>query len=400
MKKKVNSVENFKYTTAIKMMRQMTATKRVVQGGSSAGKTYGIIPILIDKAARYPNREISIVSETVPHLRRGALKDFLKIMKATGRYNPDNYNKSHLKYEFSNGSYIEFFSADDESRQRGARRTDLYINEANNINFDAYHQLAIRTSDTIWIDFNPTAEFWAHTEVLTSDDSELLVLNYTHNEACPESFKKEVETAREKAKDNPYWENWVRVYVDGELGSLQGTVFQFEIIDDVPNEARWKGTGLDWGYTNDPTAAIDMYEWNGGVVFDEVMYDMLRDNDMGIKDVAEKLKSVGKNLQIAADTASPLLNDELETYGCRVLNKHEGKLKIVEGIDLMQERKIYVTKQSVNLIKELRNYVWAKDKTGKSLNQPIDAFNHGIDAARYIYTYRYHNKYSGNYTYY
>lgn len=400
MKKKVNSVENFKYTTAIKMMRQMTATKRVVQGGSSAGKTYGIIPILIDKAARYPNREISIVSETVPHLRRGALKDFIKIMKATGRYNPDNYNKSHLKYEFSNGSYIEFFSADDESRQRGARRTDLYVNEANNIPFDAYHQLAIRTSDTIWIDFNPTAEFWAHTEVLTSDDAELLVLNYTHNEACPESFKKEVETAREKAKDNPYWENWVRVYVDGELGSLQGTVFQFEIIDDVPNEARWKGTGLDWGYTNDPTAAIDMYEWNGGVVFDEVMYDMLRDNDMGIKDVAEKLKSVGKNLQIAADTASPLLNDELETYGCRVLNKHEGKLKIVEGIDLMQERKIYVTKQSVNLIKELRNYVWAKDKTGKSLNQPIDAFNHGIDAARYIYTYRYHNKYSGNYTYY
>uniref|UniRef100_UPI004048C9C6 terminase large subunit domain-containing protein n=1 Tax=Yoonia sp. TaxID=2212373 RepID=UPI004048C9C6 len=182
-------------TTAINKIRKLTARKKVIQGGTSAGKTFGILPVLIDLATKTDRLEISVVSESIPHLRRGAMKDFIKIMMETGRYLDSRWNRSLLTYNFGNGSYIEFFSADQEGRLRGARRNVLYVNEANNIPFDAYHQLAIRTSGDIYLDFNPTSQFWAHTEVLPDSDSELLVLNYLDNEALPETIRHDIEHA-------------------------------------------------------------------------------------------------------------------------------------------------------------------------------------------------------------
>src|SRR5690606_17290486 len=174
----VMSDEAFIYTTAIRKLRQLKKRIKIVPGGTSAGKTFGIIPILIDKAARQPGLEISIVSESIPHLRRGALKDFEKIMKATNRWIEGNYSKSLLKYTFANGSYIEFFGTDQPDKLRGARRSILYINEANNVHFEAYQQLAIRTSQEVWLDFNPTNEFWVHTELQADPDAETLILTY------------------------------------------------------------------------------------------------------------------------------------------------------------------------------------------------------------------------------
>jgi len=161
----------FIYTTALRKIRKMKSRIKIIQGGTSASKTFSILATLIDKAIKQPNLEISIVSETIPHLRRGCLKDFLSIMKNTNRYIPNNYNKTLLKYTFTNGSYIEFFSCDSEERLRGARRNILYMNEANNINYDAYLQLEMRTDQDIYIDFNPTSSFWVHTEVLTQPNS-------------------------------------------------------------------------------------------------------------------------------------------------------------------------------------------------------------------------------------
>ena len=152
---------SFIYTTAIDKLREVDSRGkriRVVPGGTSAGKTYGIIPILIDLAASKSGEEISIVSESVPHLRRGAIKDFLKIMVDTGRYIDSHWNRTLLTYTFSTGSYIEFFSADQPDRVRGPRRTQLYINEANNIAFDTFDQLLIRTSGSVWIDFKQELE--------------------------------------------------------------------------------------------------------------------------------------------------------------------------------------------------------------------------------------------------
>jgi phage terminase large subunit len=296
----------FIYTTAIKKLRKLVSRVRIVPGGTSAGKTYGIIPVLIDQAARVENLEISIVSESVPHLRKGALKDFLKIMKETGRYNDNNYNRTLLTYTFATGSYIEFFSADQESRVRGPRRNILYINECNNLTFETYHQLAIRTDMTIWLDFNPSNEFWVHTELGEDDDAETLVLTYKDNEGLNDAIIKEIEKGRKKAYHdeflpvpalfaednikNHYWDNWWRVYGLGMLGKLEGVIFEnWSIIDSVPRDAVLIGRGQDYGFTNDPTTMIAAYRWRGSVIWDEEIYQRGMTNG----DIAGAMKSVG-----------------------------------------------------------------------------------------------------------
>ena len=201
----------FVVTTAIKKLYALRKRVKVIRGGTSAGKTFGIIPILIDKAIREPGLEISIVSESIPHLRRGALKDFLKIMMATNRYRDSQFNKSTLKYNFTNGSYIEFFSVDQPDKLRGARRNILYVNECNNVPFDSYYQLAIRTSGDIWLDYNPVSAFWVDKEVIHDNDVDFITLTYLDNEALPETIIREIESAKEKAKTSTYWTNWRKV---------------------------------------------------------------------------------------------------------------------------------------------------------------------------------------------
>lgn len=385
-------IQEFKYTTSIKKLRKLTKRKRVVQGGSSAGKTFGILPILIDYAIKNPKTEISIVSETIPHLRRGAMKDFVKVMQMTGRFFDSHWNKSHLTYSFANGSYIEFFSADQESKLRGARRNVLYINEANNITFEAYHQLAIRTSDIIWIDFNPVNEFWAHEEVLKEDDSELIVLTYLDNEALPINVVKDFENAIEKAKESDYWRNWVDVYVYGKTGKLQGVVFDnYDLIDEIPNEAKLLGYGLDFGYTNDPTSCVEVYKLNNEYIYNQVLYSKGLNNI----DISELLLPICKSTMIYADSAEPKSIDELRRFGLNVIGAEKGRDSVLYGVNKMQQGRFKVTKQSTDLINELRNYTWDTDKTGKSLNKPIDRFNHAIDAIRYFLTSQ--NKYDGQY---
>jgi len=367
----------FKYTTAIKKIRSLTKRKKVIQGGTSAGKTFGILPILIDKAARTPMLEISVVSESIPHLRRGAMKDFLKIMKLTHRYVDAHWNRSLLTYTFANGSYIEFFSADMDDKLRGARRNILYVNEANNVTFEAYLQLSIRTNKEIYIDFNPTQEFWAHTEVVPQEDADFIILNYQDNEALDENIVKEIESAKEKAKTSSYWENWWKVYGLGEIGSLQGAVFNnWKQIDKIPEEAKLIGIGLDFGYTNDPTAIVEVYNWNGQRIINELCYR----SGMLNTDIAKILPS---NVPIYADSSEPKSIDEIRRFGKTIRGVTKGKDSINYGIQVMQSQEYLVTSNSTNLIKELRGYIWDTDKSGTKLNKPIDYNNHGLDALRY-----------------
>jgi phage terminase large subunit len=386
---------SFVYTTAIKKLRKLDARKKVIQGGTSAGKTFGILPILIDKAIKTPRLEISVVSETVPHLRRGAIKDFLKIMDLTGRYIEANWNRTLLTYKFSNGSYIEFFSAEQESKLRGARRNVLYINEANNISFEAYHQLAIRTSGDIWVDFNPTSEFWAHTEVLKDNDSQHIILNYQDNEALPETIVKDIESARDKAANSTYWANWWKVYGLGQIGSLQGVVIDnWQQCDKIPTDAKLVAYGTDFGFTNDPTTLIAVYKQDGKLWVDELLYR----TNMTNTDIGNHFKSLNINRsEVICDSAEPKSIEELRRQGFNVHPAMKGPDSIKIGIDILKRYDIMVTKTSTNLIKELRSYLWETDRDGKLTGKPIDHNNHAIDALRYVALNKLNNRPSGRY---
>ena len=370
-------MSEFVYTTAIKKMRALNKRIKIVQGGTSAGKTFGILPILIDRATKTENLEISVVSESIPHLRRGALKDFTKIMQLTNRWIDGHFNKSLLKYTFSNGSFIEFFSVEQPDKLRGARRNILYVNEANNIPFEAYQQLSIRTSKEVFIDYNPTHEFWAHTELMEDKDSDFLIINYLDNEALDKNIVKEIEKAKEKAKTSDYWANWWNVYGLGNIGSLEGVIFNnWKTIDSVPDDARLVGYGLDFGYTNDPTAIIEVYTYNNKRILNEICYQTQLLN----QDIAKRIKTNGI---IYADSAEPKSIEEIRRTGLNIKGVTKGKDSINFGIQIMQDNEYLVTSHSTNLIKELRYYSWDKDKNGKKLNKPIDNYNHAIDAVRY-----------------
>jgi len=373
-----SDIPDFIRTTAIDKLSKLTKRIRGVPGGTSAGKTFGIIPLLIDYAIKHKGKEISIVSESIPHLRKGAIKDFIKIMRSTGRWNERRWNRTHLKYVFGNGAYIEFFSVDMPDKLRGARRDVLYVNEANNVKWGAYMQLAMRTSRFIWIDFNPTHEFWYHTELVGEPDWEELILTYLDNEAAPEGSILEILKAKKKADaGDSWWANWYQVYGLGQIGVLEGVIFDnWDLVDEIPKEAVLVGQGLDFGYSNDATAIISIYKWNGMRILDEVLYSTGLLNT----EIAEYLRN---DCLIVADSAEPKSIEELYRMGFDIKGVTKGADSILFGIQVMQGQHYLVTSRSLNLIKEFRNYSWDEDKNGAKMNRPIDNWNHGIDAVRY-----------------
>lgn len=380
-----------KKTTAQTKIAKLRTRIRIVKGGTSASKTFTILPFLITYAIDNPNKEISVVSESIPHLRRGAIRDFVKIMTWTNIYNDNKFNKSSLTYRFDNGSFIEFFSADQPDKLRGARRDVLFVNECNNITFDAYQQMAIRTRDFIYLDYNPTHEFWVDTELANDKDISKVTLTYKDNEALEPSIVKEIEKAKERAKTSKYWENWWNVYGLGLQGTVEGVIYQdWKIIDKIPEGSRLLCTGLDFGFTNDPTAAVDIYKHNDTYILDEVIYRTGLHNN----EIYNLLK---ERRLVYADSAEPKSISELQRYGLNVTGATKGQGSVMYGIQLLQSKEIYVTSHSLNIIKEMRNYSFDKDKNGISQNKPIDAYNHCMDAIRYAASEVMGGQNSGNY---
>tara|TARA_R100001163_G_scaffold8902_2_gene8655 strand:+ start:7634 stop:8800 length:1167 start_codon:yes stop_codon:yes gene_type:complete len=385
----------FTKTKALNKLRGLDKRLRVIRGGSSAGKTIAILMILIDYACRNHYREISVVAESVPHLRRGALKDFLNILKALNRYDERKFNRSILKYEFSTGSYIEFFSTDQPDKLRGARRTDLFINECNNISFEAYQQLAVRTSNDIWLDYNPTNLFWVDKELIGQEDTDFVTLTYKDNDSLPESIIKEIEKARVKAKTSTYWANWWRVYGLGEIGSLEGACIpDWKSIDNIPDEARLLCAGLDFGYSVDPSTYIRLYKWNEAYIFDELLYR----KGMLNRDISRFLTDKRVLEPIYADSAEPKSIHEIRNYGHKIFPVTKGRDSVIYGINLINQNEVYVTSRSKNLIRELQGYVWDKDKEGNNIQKPTGLHPDCIDAARYALMMQLENPNRGKYT--
>lgn len=315
----------------------------------------------------------SIVSESFPHLKRGAIRDFISIMEEHRYFEPKRWNKTDCVYEFETGSKIEFFSADQPAKVRGPRRERLFINEANNIPFETFEQLEIRTNEFIFLDWNPTNEFWFYTEVLGKrEDVDHLILTYKDNEALNPAIIESIETRKDR-------KSWWKVYGEGLLGEVEGKIYKdWQIIDEIDHHARLERYGLDFGYSNDPTCLVAIYYFNGGYVFDEICYNL----GMSNKQIADTILNQPQALVIA-DSAEPKSIDEIKARGVNISPAEKGKDSVNNGIQLVQDQRISVTKRSVNIIREYRNYLWETDKDGKVLNIPEHAYSHSMDALRY-----------------
>lgn len=368
-------------TTAFTKIASLKQPIRVVQGGTSAGKTYSILHYLILYSLK-KKLLISIVAESIPVLKRGAYKDFQDIIIKMGLYDESHHNKTDRTYQLNN-SVFEFFSADDSTKLRGSRRDILFLNESNNITFEAFQELNVRTKQFTFLDYNPTAPFYAQSELIGQDGVDFLIVTYKDNEFLDEKIIKEIESWEQKAETSEYWKNRWRVMGLGLLGIQSGAIFNdWKEIDSLPANAELIGSGLDFGFTNDPTALVSVYRYNNEIIVDEVIYQKgLLNNQLA----ALIKQSNSKNAIIYADSAEPKSIAELKGYGLNILPVVKGKDSINYGIGLIQEQQFRVTKRSENLIKELQNYTWLKDKDGHSLNIPIDTYNHIIDALRYLY---------------
>lgn len=362
-------------TTAVSKILGLRKPLKIIQGGSSAGKTIATLLILIDRAQSEKNKVFSVVSETMPHLKRGAMRDFLNIMKEHAYYQDGRWNKSDFIYTFETGTKIEFFSADSSDKVKGPRRNVLFMNEANNISYETYRQLMLRTSEEIYLDYNPSDEFWVHTDVMKYEDHDFIILTYLDNEGLSERIVKSLESQKH---DFNFWQ----VYGLGQLGVTAARIYKdWEIIDEIPKEARLISRGNDFGYTNDPTALVDIWYCDNGYIFDEQIYETGLLN----KYLATRIKGLPQwKTLIIADSAEPKSIDELtQLYGLSVLPATKGKGSVNQGIQFVQAQKCSVTKRSTNIIREYRRYSFITDQDGKVTNEPRDADNHAMDAIRY-----------------
>ena len=365
----------FIQTQALKKILALKKRLRVVQGGTAAGKTIAILLLFIDRAQSSKNNLASVVSETLPHLKRGAVRDFLNIMEEHGYYKDALWNKSELTYTFETGSKIEFFSADQPAKVRGPRRNDLFLNECNNISYETYTQLAIRTDGDIYLDFNPVASFWVHEEIIPKQEHDFVKLTYKDNEALSPTIIQEIES---RMSNKYFWQ----VYGLGEIGEIEGKIYKdWQIIDDIPHEARLERRWIDFGYTNDPTAIGDLYYYNGGLVLDEIAYTKGLSN----KQIVDIVINLRPCLHVA-DSAEPKSIDEIKSFGINVVPSEKGKDSVRQGIQIVQGERVSVTKRSVNIIKEYRNYMWQTDKDGRVINIPTELWNHHMDGIRYAVT--------------
>lgn len=362
----------------------------VIRGGQGASKTVSIIELLI-QALLASTKEISVISSELSKMKRTVIRDYKKIAKDWGVLENGLYNKSESKHELDNDSYIDFLGADVTDVGKGFRRDIIYINEADKMDIDTAVQFISRAKLTI-IDYNPDSLFWGDDYInennfitLTFEDNEFLsqsevdsILDYKTKGFHDPTLPFEMLFKEENIKSN-YWSNKWKVYGLGMVGNLDGVVFDnWQQIDSIPEDARLLGIGMDFGYSNDPTAIVEIWKWNDKRILNEICYRKGLVNS----DIAEYLPD---NVIVYADSAEPKSIEEIKRLGVKLIQGvSKGADSINFGIQLMQEESYLVTKKSINVIDELQKYTWKKDKkTNEKLNKPIDNYNHAIDAIRY-----------------
>jgi phage terminase large subunit len=351
--------------------------KRIIieQGGTRSGKTYNILMwIIFDYCSKNRGKVITICRKTYPALRATAMRDFFEILKTNGLYDENLHNKSSSEFKFK-GNTIEFISLDKPTKIRGRKRDLLYINEANEITFEDWQQLIFRTTGRIIIDYNPSDEFhFIYEKIKPREDVDFFITTYKNNPFLTSDIIAEIE--RLKEIDPNYW----KVYGLGEVGASQSIIFRVNDCADIPDTATFLSYGMDFGFTNDPTTLVEIWKQGDDIFLRELLFKTGLTN----RDIDSHLRLLGvERKEIFADSAEPKSIEELYRMGWNIKPATKGQGSINIGIDMMKRYNINITRDSLNMLKEFKNYKWAEDKNGVVLNTPVDMFNHTIDAVRY-----------------
>lgn len=355
----------------------------VNKGGTRSSKTWSVLQLLYIIAVKSKKpRLISVVSESFPHLKRGCIRDFEKMLKDDGLWKDSDWNATDKIYRVGD-SAIEFFGVDSPAKVHGPARDILYMNECINIPYEVYRQLMARTTETIFLDYNPAFEFWVDEKVLPESDALLIHSTYQDNEMLSPAQVRDIERQKDIDPD------WYNVYGLGLTGKLTGTILtNWDVVSDMPTTHKRRFIGIDFGFTNDPTAIVDNMLAEGDVWIDELAYDRGLTNP----DIARIiLDRVGRGVPIVADSAEPKSIAELKSFGLNVEGALKGPDSVSTGIQVMNRYKKHITHRSTNILDEYRRYRWAEDKNGNTLNVPIDKYNHSIDAQRYVFLNKFAN---------
>lgn len=359
----------------------LNATERTVinQGGTSSGKTYSIMQVLFVLGMQQERKVITVVGQDVPNLKKGAYRDAKTILDGSPLLQTwwPYVNEGERIIRCVNGSIMEFSSFKDAQDAKSGKRDYLFINEANGIPYEVYWQLAIRTRLRVFIDYNPTARFWCHDEVMGRENVKVLISDHRRNYFLSEEEHERIEGI----EDEELW----KVYARGLTGMIAGLVLtNWDIVDQIPPREEWKMSchGLDFGFTNDPSALEHVVEAHGDLWIDEKLYSTNLTNP----DIARKAYDQGltRDDMIVADCAEPKSIRELQAQGLWVSPSPKGADSIISGLDILRRYRLHVTRRSIGIIANLRAYKWDKDRDGNLTNKPEDANNHGIDAVRYV----------------
>jgi phage terminase large subunit len=364
----------------------------VHSGGSQSSKTYSILQALFTVASTQKKKVITVVGQDLPNLKKGAIRDAAKIAESEPffRQQITSYNKADYTYTFRTGSILEFTSYDDEQDAKSGKRDYTFINEANGVAYGIFEQLRIRSNELIVIDFNPSAEFWAHTELLGRSDVTWINSTFRDNEFIHPTTRDAIlsyePTPENIARGTANEYRW-KVYGMGEVGRLEGLVFpDYNITPTWPESYKWRSFGMDFGFTNDPTTLIEVVYAHGDLYLRQHLWATGLTNP----DIAKELERIGHDRlePIYADAAEPKSIEELRRARFNIRAAVKGADSVSAGIDNIKRYKVHIHHASKELIEEFGSYTWAKDRDGKPTNKPIDKYNHGIDAIRYALTSR------------
>lgn len=369
------------YQASVLFLENYHAQSHIVinQGGTSSGKTYAIMQVLFCIACENANLVITVVGQDIPNLKAGVLRDALKIYSDSPQMASciRSYNRSDLIFEFNNGTILEFKSYDDAQDAKSGKRDCLFINEANGIAWRIYTELALRTRSRIFIDYNPNAAFWVHDNLIGKTNVQLIISDHRHNPFLDDGMRNKIESLKEI--DTEQW----KVYARGITGKVTGLVLtNWTLCDAIPGDAKLLAVGLDFGFTNDETGCIEVYKQNGELWINELIYETGLTNP----DISERLASLGihKRTEIIADSAEPKSIEELKRLGWRVTGVKKGADSITNSIDILKRYRLNITRNSVNLRNELSRYKWRTERSGRTINEPVDRWNHLIDPLRYV----------------